>query len=312
MRYLVTGAGGFVGRYLTRSLLEGGHEVTGLVRRPGTLASGVVEVVADLLDRDQVVKVIEDVKPDGIFHLAAPETSVGRSWQDPATTISGNLDSAVSVFEASRRLAKPAKILFVSSAEVIGQAATAQPADETIVPQPDSPYAVSKQFGEEAARLYTAQLATPIIIVRPFNHIGPGQRPTFAIPGFARQIAELEAAGAGELKVGNLKARRDFTDVRDMVEAYQRLIDRGEPGQTYHAGSGTASSIQEILAMMIDRSPATIKVVTDKTRLRPTDIPVLACDPTAIRQLGWRPRIPLEQTVADILTAARDQQSKRK
>jgi GDP-4-dehydro-6-deoxy-D-mannose reductase len=295
MRYLVTGANGFVGPYLVKELKAAGHEVVGLVRTRGSLLKlEVSEVVADLLSPTEVAAAIRQAKPDGIFHLAAAETSVGKSWGHPAETIRDNLATTLNVLEAARQQDEPPRVLVVSSTEVA---------------EAESPYAVSKQIGEEVARLYATQLKTPAIIARPSNHIGPGQREQFVVPGFAAQIAEIEKAGTGELKVGNLAARRDFSDVRDMVKAYLLLMEKGKPGETYPIGSGRIAAIQELLDFLVGQSTATIEVTVDQSRFRPVDTAAEPVDTNGITKLGWQPTISLEQTLSDMLAAARESHS---
>ncbi len=306
-RYLVTGAAGFAGRHLVRQLLADKHEVIGLVRRPGSLgAEGVEEVVCDLTDEAATEAVVTAAQPDGIFHLAAPEISVSRSWDDPAGAVAGNFDTTRSVLEAAAGLAKPPRVLLVSSAEVYGDVPEdRQPIAETEARNPANPYGESKARCEEFADHLRKRRSLPVITARPFTHTGPGQGGGFALPSFARQIAEIERRGGGELKVGNLAAARDYLDVRDVVAGYRTLMERGEPGETYNVASGEAHTMQDLLEAMLEMSPATINVVVDQDRFRPADIPKLEGDATKLRALGWEPAIPIEQTLTDLLAEAR-------
>lgn len=308
MKLLVTGASGFVGTHLVRHLADAGHQVTGLVRRAGSVTDErAEEVVADLLDDTAVADAIERTNPEGIFHLGAPETSVGASWKHPEETRDQNLRSVLSVLEGAKRLGAPPKILLVSSSEVPG-AVEKQPMAEDVPANPANPYAESKHAAEQAALRFRE---LPIVVVRPFNHIGPGQSDSFAIPNWARQIAGIEVAGeSGMVKVGNLDTKRDFTDVRDMVTAYELLMSDGAAGEIYHAGSGKSHSLREILDWLIELSTATIEVVLDSERQRPNDIPEQRSDSTKLRQLGWEPRIELKQTLRDILDEAREKVTK--
>ncbi len=307
MKYVVTGASGFVGKYLVQVLADHNHQVTGIVRRRGALAGlPATEIIADLFDLEQTAAVITAVAPDGIFHLAAAETSPGQSWNHPEQTISDNIATTMSVLGAARRQTKSPRILLASSAEAIGPIPERdQPIAETVVCQPVSPYGVSKLMCEQLATCYHRQFDVPLVVARAFTHIGPGQRDTFVVASFAKQIAALEKAGGGGLLVGNLTAQRDFTDVRDVVRAYERLMERGENGMTYHIGTKTAHQISEVVNFLRGQATATIKITEDPSRLRPNDQPIQIADPTRINQLGWQPTISFEQTLRDMLAAAR-------
>lgn len=307
MKYLVTGASGFAGGHVIRQLRDAGHAVTGLVRRGGTIRRrGFDEVIVDLRNGGAVSKAVAAVRPDGIFHLAAPETSVGHSWQDPENTIESNIVSTLNVLGAARRSPKPPRVLFISSAEVLGAVDDDDlPQSEDAPVRPQNPYAASKSLDEQVCAFYGELFKVPVITVRSFNYVGPGQRTQFVIPRFASEIARLERAGGGTMKVGNLSARRDFTDVRDMAAAYVVAMEQGMPGATYHAGSGQDHSIEEILGRLLEESAATIDIVSDPSLFRPSDIPVMRCDNGKLRSLGWEPKISLDQTLRDVLDEAR-------
>ena len=306
-KYLVTGASGFVGRYLVELLAERGHDVFGVVRTKGKLQDlPATELIADLVSTGAITKEVVRLQPDGIFHLAAPQTSVGHSWQAPAETLEANLQSTLSVLEAARAASTPPRVLFVSSAEVLGPVPEdRQPVAEGEPPCPNNPYGLSKLMGEGVVTLYHRHFGVPGLIVRPFNHIGPGQRDSFVVPSFAKQVAAAERQGGGEIKVGNLSARRDFSDVRDMVAAYLAVMEQGQPGEAYHAASGDVRSVDDIARFLAGAATAKITIVTDPARVRPNDIPLLAGDAAKLRGLGWQPKIPLEQTMQEILDAAR-------
>lgn len=293
MKYLVTGAGGFAAPYLIKELEASGHEVIGWRRKD-----------VDLLDRAATVRAVGKLKPDGIFHLAAPHTSVGTSWQNPERTIDENLETTLSVLAAANQLDSKPRVVFSSSSEVLGDQGE-DPLGEELAPQPLSPYALSKQFGEASCRFYYEQFELPVLIVRAFNHIGPGQREDFVFANFARQIAAIEQTGKGEIKVGNLEADRDFSDVRDIVRAYLIVMEKGVPGETYHAGSGVSRTVRSVLDALLAKSPATIEVVVDESRVRPNDIVVSKSDSGKLKKLGWQPEIEFDQTVTDILEEAR-------
>lgn len=307
MKYLVTGASGFAGQHVVKQLVKAGHTVTGMVRRGGTLEiPGATEAIADLRHDATVQTVVQAAAPDGIFHLAAPETSVGHSWREPEDAIEANQRTTITLLGAARKLATPPKMLFVSSAEVLGAVAESDlPQHEEMPVNPENPYALSKALDEQVCQFYTRHFAVPVVIVRSFNYIGPGQRPQFVIPRFTAEIAKLEPIGQGKLKVGNLAARRDFTDVRDMAAAYIRVLEEGVPGEIYHAGSGSEHSIGDLLKLLQGLSTATIEIVTDPELHRPMDIPVMRCDPTKLEGLGWKPAVALEQTLRETLQEAR-------
>ncbi len=307
-RYLVTGAGGFAGKHLMCGLLKDGHEVTGLVRKPGSLGiEGAAEVVCDLSDEAATEKAIADARPEGIFHLAAPEVSPGHSWKDPGAAVTGNVGTTRSVLEAASALDPKPRILLVSSGGVYGGVPEdRQPIAETEHLNPSDPYGESKARCEELTRWFGDKRGLPVIIARSFNHTGPGQRGGFALPDFATQIAEIEARGSGEISVGNLDAARDFLDVRDVVDAYRILMEQGVPGEAYNVASGEAHSIGHLLEAMLETSPATINVVVDEDRLRPSDTPRIEGDAAKLRALGWEPAIPIEQTLKELLESARN------
>ena len=311
MKYLVTGASGFVGGHLVAGLLAHDHTVAALVRREGSAPEGATEHLANLTDHTAVQAAVTEIAPDGIFHLGAPVTSVRLSWDDPAKTLKANTTTAINVLEAARRHTNSPKVVFISSSEVLSGRVSAEPLDESALVVPDSPYATSKAMGEEAARMYADSFHLPVVIARPFNHIGPGQSPDFALPNFAEQIATIENGdGTGELKVGNLEAKRDFTDVRDVVAAYQLLMEQGETGEIYHIGAGQARSVRELLDLLLAASAATIDIVVDDSRFRPNENPSQTSDAGKLRKLGWKPRVPIDQTVADILADARERITK--
>ena len=308
MRCLVTGATGFAGRHLVTHLQSRGHEVVAAVRPerdpPERLASG--SVAADLLEAAAAIPALAGAAADVVYHLAAPQTNVGRSWSSPLETIDGNVRTTLSVLEAARAQEPRPRVLLVSSSEVFGEVDEADlPLAEDAPQRPDSPYAISKSVVERLAEFYVRAYDADIVTVRAFNHIGPGQSPAFVLPSLARQLAALERTGGGELRVGNLEARRDFTDVRDMVRAYAIAAESGEPGAVYNAGSGRMASIRQLLDALLEDSTVRVDVVVDPALSRPADAPARCSDPTRLRRLGWAAEIPLRQTLRDVLAEAR-------
>lgn len=300
----ITGINGFVGTHLNNLLLQEGVDVYGTVK-PGNEESLDDHLFpVDLLDFDRMREVIGSVEPDYIYHLAAL-TSPAESFKNPALTMTNNISGQLNVLDAVKTLQlMQTKVLVVSSAEVYGAAQEHDlPINEETPLRPRSPYAVSKIAQDFLGYQYFVSQQVKSIRVRPFNHIGPYQGPFFAVPTFAKQIAEIEK-GIKEpiLKVGNLDSRRDFTDVRDIVKAYSLLMEKGIDGEVYNIGSGHSHAISEILDMLLSFSSEKIVVETDPELMRPADIPELRCDYHKLHHTtGWKPEIPLETSLRDTL-----------
>lgn len=308
MRILITGVGGFVGGHLAE-LLRAEHpevEVFGLEREHGkadALPSGVTIFQADLDDRASVAGVLDSVGPDRVVHLAG-QSSVQHSWTDPGGTLRTNVLGLVHLLDALRQRSVVARVLVVGSAEEYGVVAPGDvPIRETAPLRPTSPYAVSKAAQGLLALQYDAPGGLSILVTRTFPHTGPRRGEAFAESSFARQIAEIEAGRRDPLlRVGNLEAVRDFTDVRDVVRAYWALLERGAPGEAYNVCSGKGVSIREVLQSLIDLSGVCVEVGVDPERLRPSDIPVLVGDPGKLRSAtAWEPLVPLAHTLRDLL-----------
>jgi len=310
VRALVTGASGFAGSHLCEHLLAlPGWEVYAVclascstenldpVRERLTMLSG------DLLDQQWAAQIVAEVCPDAIFHLAAL-ASPAASFADPAGTLTTNILVQTHLFQAILQARADPVVLVVGSGEEYGMVEPEDvPVDEDTPLRPANPYAVSKLAQDFLALQYHISHRLRTVRVRPFNHIGPRQALGFVTSDFAYQIAEIEADRRPPvMRVGNLSAQRDFTDVRDMVHAYFLAATQGEPGQVYNLGSGTAHSIETVLHNLLSYSTATIQVETDPQRMRPSDVPVLICDSSRFhRRTGWEPRISLEQSLRDIL-----------
>ncbi len=306
MQVLITGAGGFVGRHLTQYLLENGAVVhgTALTSESETLP-GIDTHVLDLTDEGAVLALIEKVRPDAIYHLAG-QAFVPRSFEDPWETMVNNIRPQLNLFQACLTFAIKPRFLVVSSAEIYG-AAQVIPIGEEAPLLPSSPYSVSKITQDMLGLQYYLSHQLPVMRARAFNHIGPGQNERFVAPAFALQIARIEA-GMQEpvLHVGDLSARRDFTDVRDIVRAYRLIMEQGQPGEVYNIASGEARSIQSLLDILLTCTEASIEVWVDPARLRPNHVPVLQGDNTKLRQAtGWQPQITFEQTLRDVLNDCR-------
>jgi GDP-4-dehydro-6-deoxy-D-mannose reductase len=309
MRVLITGVTGFVGSHLAEYCLDLGHEVAGTMRWRSQQEN--LEVVrgkvtlyeADLRDGTAVRSVIQEFRPDWIFHLAA-RSFVAASWSAPAETLSTNVLSQVHLLEAIREANLDARVQIAGSSEEYGQVLDDElPIKETNPLRPLSPYAVSKVAQDLLGFQYFKSYGQHIVRTRAFNHEGPRRGEVFVTSSFAKQIA-LAEAGKGEpvLHVGNLEARRDFTDVRDVVRGYWLALERCEAGEVYNLGSGKAWRISDVADMLIAEAKVPIEVRPDPTRMRPSDVPVLLADTTRFREAtGWEPQIPFEQTLHDTL-----------
>ena len=310
MRVLITGITGFVGSHLAEYALKAGAEVSGSIRwRSKTeniehLRSQIRLIESDLRDLSSVQGLLEAANPDYVVHLAA-QSFVHASWQTPAETLFTNTVSQINLLEGVRWRPKKPRFLVVGSSEEYGLVLENElPVKETNPLRPLSPYAVSKVTQDLMGYQYWKSYGLPIVRSRAFNHEGPRRGDVFVTSNFAKQIAEIEA-GLREpvVYVGNLEARRDYSDVRDIVRGYWLLLDRGEIGEVYNLCSGRSWAIREILDFYLRRSSvSSIAVKEDPARLRPSDVPHLLGDASKIRQaLGWKPEIPFEQTLLDTL-----------
>lgn len=335
MKSLVIGAAGFVGSYLIRHLKQGlGHQVAATkmpqeqiyAKAFGTCGMDVFDLNIydpniydpdvydldiydldiydlDILDQDALLELLQVTHPDYVFHLAA-QSSVAIAWKDPRLTVDVNIQGAVNVLEGLRRLDWRPRLLLVGSGEEYGFVQPGEiPIREDNRIHPGNIYAATKACQNMLGSIYARAYGLEVMMVRAFNHIGPNQDPIFVVADFCRQAARIEA-GQKEavMRVGNLDVRRDFTDVRDVVRAYAMLAERGKAGETYNVGSGKAVRIADILQMILKSSTADIRVETDTSRLRPVDLPVIEADIRKLKETtGWRPSIPLGQTIEETL-----------
>jgi GDP-4-dehydro-6-deoxy-D-mannose reductase len=308
VRSLITGVGGFAGSHLAEALLSAAPEAEvwgcdlGRERRPYHPAA-LHLLGADLRDPAAVQAVVQACRPDQIYHLAG-QAFAGDSWSNPWQTLETNLRGTVNLLEAVLAGPSTPRILVVASSEVYGRATQpGQPIAETFPLGPDNPYGVSKAAQDLLAHQYYLSRQLAIVRVRPFNHIGPRQNRRFVAPAFASQIAAIEAGRQPPVvRVGNLSARRDLTDVRDMVQAYRLALELGQPGEVYNLGSGRSHSMQDLLNILLSFARVPITVEVDPARLRPSDVPDVVCDASKFRAAtGWAPRIPIEQSLQDLL-----------
>lgn len=310
MRVLITGVAGFAGSHLFDYLrTKKDIQVGGVVYHPshgkalGELLSELKIFAGDLNNLQFVKRIIRDFKPDYIYHLAA-QASAAVSFLDPETTILGNIRSQLNILESVRNYNLNPKILVVGSAEEYGLVDKKDlPIDEETDLRPIQPYAVSKIAQDFLGYQYHLSYGLKVVRVRPFNYIGPRQRTDFVVADFSSQVAEI-IHGKKEpvVRVGNIEAKRDFTDVRDMVEAFYLAIEKGESGEVYNLGSGQSYSISWVLDQLIATGGVKIKVEVEKKRLRPVDIPETICDNSKFKnKTGWKPKIDIQTTLKDTL-----------
>ena len=257
----------------------------------------------DLLDIERVDAVLREVKPGWVFHLAAL-SSPAASWDDPGGTIATNSRMQANLLSSLVRLELRPRVLIVGSGDEYGRpAGRRRRLNETTELRPVTPYGVSKVTQDLLGLQYFLSHGLPVVRVRPFNHAGPRQSPHFAIASFAQQIARVEAGKQPpRLHVGNLEARRDFTDVRDVVRAYLLAIEKGEPGEVYNIGSGKAPRLRDVVTLLLKMSRTRIGLEFDESRRRTAEADVYVCDARRFQKLtGWRPKIPLQRTLRDTL-----------
>lgn len=313
-RALITGITGFVGSHLADLLLKEKFEVFGLARwRSKTeniehIKNKLHLVEADLLDAHSLQRAMIDIRPDFVFHLAA-QSFVPASWTSPAVTLETNIIGSANLFEAVRTAQINPAIQIASSSEVYGLVKPDEvPIKETNPLRPLSPYGVSKIAMDFLGYQYFKSYGMKIVRTRGFNHTGPRRGEVFSESSFAKQIAEIEKEKREPvILVGNLEAKRDYTDVRDMVNGYYLAACKGEPGEVYNICSGRTVQIGAVLDTLLKMSKAKVSIKQDPARMRPSDVPILLGDNTRFkRQTGWRPKISFEKTLKDLLNYWRE------
>ena len=310
---LITGFDGFVGPYLALHLLDHGRRVWGTMYKglkeipphplKETLRKNAVRILpVDLVDDENVGEVIDQVKPDEVYHLAGI-SHIPTSWENPRLTFLTNVMGTVNLLEAIRNSGRRVRVLIISSAEVYGKPAPGDlPTRETAPIKPGNPYAASKAALDLLAFQWSRYPGMHVVRARPFSHTGPGQSPNFVCSGFARQLAAVSLGQAPPLvTVGNLSVRRDFTDVRDVARAYRLVLEKGKNGEVYNICSGKSYSIKTILQTLVSFSDQPIKVKKDPARLRVSDVPETRGSCAKLKKAtGWQPEIPFPQTLRDL------------
>jgi GDP-4-dehydro-6-deoxy-D-mannose reductase len=302
---LITGGTGFAGSHLIEALLAKGYTNIHTTHfGPNTqltnLASQIQLHQIDLTQRDATLALFQEVQPTQVYHLAS-FAAVGKSFEQAEPLLHNNTILQLNVLEAMRQFTPTARLLSIGSAEEYGTVAVQHELDESTPFNPINPYAVSKVTQEMLSLAFFTSYQLQIVRARPFNHIGEKQSLDFVIPAFVSQIVKIERGEQDVLKVGNLSAVRDFTDVKDMVQAYIALMEKGQVGEVYNIGSGKGWQIKEILDKLIQLSTTQITVEQDPTRMRPSDVPYFVANSTKVKQLGWSPTIPIEETLQRIL-----------
>ncbi len=310
-RALITGITGFVGSHMAEYLLAEQPEVEiyGIARwrsrkdNVGNIMGKFKLIECDLNDAGSVRQMMEEARPDYIFHLAA-QSFVPTSWHAPVDTLTTNVIGQLNLFEAVRQTGLDPAIQIAGSSEEYGKVLPDEvPIKETNPLRPLSPYAVSKVAQDMMGYQYFHAHGLRIIRTRAFNHTGPRRGDVFVESNFAKQVAEIEA-GLQEpvMKVGNLTARRDYTDVRDIVRAYWLAVTKAEPGEVYNIAYGKSYPIQKVLDMLLEMSSVKVRVEQDPARMRPSDVEILEGDASKFRAAtGWEPKIPFETSLKDIL-----------
>jgi GDP-4-dehydro-6-deoxy-D-mannose reductase len=306
---LVTGATGFVGRHLLDRLASGSSSILGW-HRPGGQAPDAARRVewhaVDLTDREAVSRAIAATRPDCVYHLGGSPV-VGSSWSNVTPYLRANVLGTHHLLDAVRRGGRPCRVLVVSSAQIYQPSGSPLAEDAALVPA--NPYGLSKLAADQLALAAAREDGLDVLLARPFNHTGPGQAASFAVPAFAKQIALIEAGRMPPtISVGDLSTRRDFTDVRDVVRAYERMMDAAVPGRPFNIASGQAWKIGDLLDELVRLASTAVRLQQDPARLRPNDTPLVQGDASRIRaELGWSPQIAMVTTLRDTLDWWRDE-----
>lgn len=297
---LIIGISGFVGGYLSEELIRNGIEVYGADIKELNISNKTIFRKIDLLDKDSVLQVLNEVRPDYIVNLAAI-SSVRISWDMPDVTFDVNVKGVINLFEVIKKINLKPKVLLVGSSEQYGKINGMDRIAEDYPLSALNPYGISKITQERLALMYKECYGIDVVLVRAFNHTGPKQGLGFVIPDFSKQIAEIEVLNKEPIiYVGNLKAERDISDVRDIVKGYYALLMKGKSGEIYNIGSGNAYSMEYLVKKLIKYSNREVEIEIDPKKFRPIDTPKITSDINKIiRDTGWKPEIKIEKTLFD-------------
>lgn len=302
-KVLITGGTGFVGGHLLAALQKeapgDAYHLTSL--HPHDVPGATVHAL-NLTDAAAVTQLIQELQPDQIYHLASI-ASVPEGFAHPAEVINNNYQLTLNLLEAVRLFSPQTRILLVSSADIYQTGGEKEAINEETTLAPANPYSASKAAQDLLAGAYVQSFGLNIVRARPFNHLGVGQNTGFVMADFASQIAAAERSATANpvIKVGNLSAARDFTDVDDIVSGYILLMNQGKSGEIYNLGRGQAITIQSLLDQLLSLTTCSITVDIDRSKFRPVDKPYICADISKIAALGWQPQIPLEETLAKVL-----------
>lgn len=308
MKALVIGAAGFVGPYLCQNLIDNSFDIVATKLENENAKGNFKFVNLNILNKSEIDDLLNEYKPDVIFHLAA-QSSVKLSWAKPQLTFEINVIGAINLLESVRVYLPSSKVILIGSGEEYGEISCDMlPVNEETKINANNFYAVSKATQNSIGKIYSKAYGLNVVSVRAFNHIGVGQLDTFAIPSFCKQVVDIEKSGKdGIIKVGNLSSKRDFTDVRDIVNAYRLLALKGKSGETYNVGSGHSYKMEDLLQIVISLSTAKIKVEIDKSKFRPIDTPEIRADISKlIKDTGYKVQYNIKDTIEEILNSYRN------
>lgn len=300
MKYLITGANGFVGRYFIEYLQnhEYDAQIFGVDVSENCL-KGISYLKIDLSDRDATFNALRDIQPNYIIHLAAM-SSVAQSWQNPAICFLNNTSAFLNIADGIRAIGLKCRILSVGSSEEYG--IYSEPMKEDFVLHPKNPYSVARLSQEYLSKLYVDYFKLDIVMTRSFNHIGPKQNQKFVIPSFVHQLVNISLGRQDEIKVGNIDVVRDFLDVRDVVDAYYKIIKNGKTREVYNVCSGKGIKLEEIINIISSYLCITPKIVVDENKIRPNEIIQVVGDNTKLKtELGWNQKFSIEDTIGDMI-----------
>ncbi len=301
MKYLITGANGFVGRYFIEYLKNNENEalICGADISDSSLNPDITYVQIDLNDRFAVYRMLEKIKPDYIIHLAAM-SSVAQSWQDPAKCFLHNTSVFLNIADGVRELDIKCRILSVGSSEEYG--IYDEPMKENFVLHPKSPYSVARLSQEYLSKLYVDYFKLDIVMTRSFNHIGPRQNPKFVVPSFVHQLVKISKGKQENIKVGNIDVIRDFLDVRDVVNAYYKILKNSKTREVYNVCSGKGIRLKDIIEMISEQLNITPKIIVDDNRLRANEIMSVIGDNSKLKtEMGWEMKYDLKTTLNEMI-----------